>query len=120
MQLQEIMRNIIYRHAQLTIPRCQEKLHPCIQAHLLSSNKKICTLLEYQGVLPNQDSLGLLTILEALEAESARHIIDHLMCALTSLLHLFLYTRHFALLVYHAWLQKENNKKEHMYGFHLF
>jgi hypothetical protein len=77
-------------------------------------------LARISGCTPNQDSLGLLTILEALEAESARHIIDHLMCALTSLLHLFVYTRHFTLLVYNAWLQKEKKKKEHMYGFHLF
>jgi hypothetical protein len=39
--LQEIKRDIIYRHAQLTTPHHQEELHPRIQAYL-----QLDTLLE--------------------------------------------------------------------------
>jgi len=58
--LQEVKRDIIYRHAQLKQPRRREELHPRIQAHLLSVIRKIRSLLEYQGVLKYTDSLSLL------------------------------------------------------------
>jgi hypothetical protein len=44
--LQEIKRDIIYRHAQLQEPRRREELHPRIEAHLISVINKICALLE--------------------------------------------------------------------------
>jgi hypothetical protein len=57
--LQEIKRDIIYRHAQLQEPRRREELHPCIQAHLISVINKISALLEYQGALQYSDALAL-------------------------------------------------------------
>ncbi len=38
--LQEARRNIIFRHVHLQVPRGQEELQSCIQAHLLSGVKK--------------------------------------------------------------------------------
>jgi hypothetical protein len=45
--LQELKRDVIFRHAQLQAPRRQEELQQCIQAHLLSVVNKIYALLEY-------------------------------------------------------------------------
>ena len=58
--LQEVKRDIVYRHAQLKQPRRREELRPRIQAHLLSVVGKIRSLLEYQGVLQYTDALSLL------------------------------------------------------------
>jgi hypothetical protein len=58
--LQEIKREIIYRHAQLQEPQRREELHPRIQTHLISVINKICALLEYQGTLQYSDALALL------------------------------------------------------------
>jgi hypothetical protein len=46
--------------AELITSHRQEELSPLIQAHLLMIIKKNCSLLEYQIVLPLQDSLKLL------------------------------------------------------------
>jgi hypothetical protein len=57
---QETKCDIIFRWAQLQILRRREKLHPRIQAHLVSVVNKIIALLEYQGVLHYSNSLSLL------------------------------------------------------------
>jgi hypothetical protein len=49
--IQEPIRDIIFRHAQLQRPRRREELYPCIQDHLVLVVNKIIALLEYQGVL---------------------------------------------------------------------
>ncbi len=58
--LQEVKRDIIFRHTRLTGPRRREDLLPRIQAHLLLVMKKIDALRKHQGVLHYTDALALL------------------------------------------------------------
>jgi hypothetical protein len=58
------MRNIIYEQAHLITLWHQEKFNSHIQAHLLVMIKTICNLLRYQGTLPFQDSLDVLSYMK--------------------------------------------------------
>jgi hypothetical protein len=78
--LQEIKRDIIYRHAQLQEPRRREELHLRIQAHLVSVVNKISSLLEYQGTLQFMDGLSFLKRLSRIILQawnSSLHLIIH-------------------------------------------
>jgi hypothetical protein len=55
-----VLRDIIFRRAQLAEPRRREELQPRIQAHLLLVISKLQAFLEYQGVLNYTDALALL------------------------------------------------------------
>ncbi len=80
--LQEIKGDVIFRHAQLTVPRRREELQPRIQAHLLSVVEKICALLEYRSVLIYMDALTFL-----------QHIHTNCLMINTSIPHLYPVTR---------------------------
>ncbi len=58
--VQEIKRDIIFRRMQLQEPLRQEVLRIRIHAHLLSSIRKLTSLLEYQGVVQNNVPISFL------------------------------------------------------------
>ncbi len=59
--VQEIKRNIIFGRMQLTEPARLEVPKIKLQAHLLSVNRKLISLLEYQGVVQNNAPISFLT-----------------------------------------------------------
>jgi hypothetical protein len=61
--VQEIKRDIIFRRMQLQEPMHQEVLRIRIHAHLLSSIRKLTSLLEYQGVVQNNVPISFLKVL---------------------------------------------------------
>ncbi len=61
--VQEIKRNIIYRRMQLTEPSRQEVSRLRLQAHLLSVIQKLISLLEYQGIVQNNEPISFLKVL---------------------------------------------------------
>ncbi len=61
--IQEIKRDIIFRRMQLLVPLHQEVLRNRIHAHLLSSIRKLISLLEYQGIVQNNAPISFLKML---------------------------------------------------------
>jgi hypothetical protein len=61
--IQEIKRNIIFCRMQLTEPSRQEVPRIRLQAHLLSVTGKLISLLEYQGIVQNNEPISFLMAL---------------------------------------------------------